>query len=73
MNESILVVVPPLIVVLGAFITQRFLISLLLGIVSASLIACNFDLSAAFWFIGSKIANTLEFHHFVSWDLFWRC
>lgn len=72
MQESILVVMPPLIVIIGALITQRFLFSLFLGIISASIIACDFDLMAAAVFMSKKIYGVLELAHLGSWDAFWK-
>jgi tetracycline resistance efflux pump len=71
MMNSWLVVVPPILVIVLATVTRRMLFSLILGIVSAALIANNFLLMPSLEFMGARFWKTTELSTIMSWDLFW--
>jgi len=73
MQNHWFVVLPPILVVLLAFITRRVLFSLALGIFSAALIAHDFNIIRVFPAIGSRILSILEFDKLTSYISFWSC
>lgn len=59
MPANWLVLLPPLIVLAAALITKRIRLSLTLGVISASLVATNLDLTATGWLIFNSFKQQL--------------
>jgi Na+/H+ antiporter NhaC len=72
MNHCWLVLTPPLCVIILAFITQNVRISLLLGILSAGLIAHDFSLIQACQTIIKRLWEVSELYNLTSWKTFWE-
>jgi len=73
MQNHWFVVLPPILVVLLAFVTRRVIFSLALGIFSAALIAYDFNILRVFPAIGSRIISILELDKLTSVTSFWTC
>ncbi len=71
MMNSWLVVVPPILVIVLASITRRMIFSLILGIISAALIANDFLLMPSISFIGTRFWEKTELSMLASWSVFW--
>lgn len=71
MQNTWMVLVPPLIVILFAHYTHSIILSLILGIFSASLIIHNFSLIPSFITSGSKICDILNLESITSAETFW--
>jgi Na+/H+ antiporter NhaC len=71
MQNTWLVVLPPLVVVILAMLTRRTLFSIIVGIVTASLVVHDFQPMVAAEFMLKRIWATTELSHFFSWDAFW--
>ncbi len=71
MQNTWLVVMPPILVILVAHFTQSIIISLLVGILSASLIVYDFSLIQATVATGTKILGILNLGTINSWETFW--
>ncbi len=70
MTQSWIVVVPPLIVITLAAVTRRFLASLCVGIVAASLIVQNFQVMPTLSYMMSRFLRTTELANLFSWQAF---
>lgn len=73
MQNTWMVVLPPIIVVTLATVTHRILFSLLMGIVSASLIVYDFSPVSAFSFAISRLWQVSELANLWTWQSFWAC
>ena len=71
MQNSWVVLIPPLVVVLLAATTRRVFFSLFTGITSALLIAHNFALGKVLPDFFLRIWKTTELEAFLSWSAFW--
>lgn len=72
MNNSWMVLLPPVIVVIMATLTRRIVQSLLVGIISAVLILHNFSVVPAFLFFIKRFWEKTELANLMSWELFWQ-
>lgn len=73
MQNTWIVVLPPIIVVALATLTHRILFSLVIGIVSASLVVYDFAGVAALSFALSRLWHVSELGNLWSWQSFWAC
>lgn len=73
MQNSWVVLIPPLLVVLLAATTRRVFFSLFTGIFSALLIAYDFSISKALPEFFLRIWQTTELGSLTSWAGFWNC
>lgn len=73
MQNHWFVILPPILVVLLAFVTRRVIFSLVMGILSAALIAHDFNIINAVPAIGLRISKILELEKLTSWASFWTC
>jgi len=73
MQNHWFVILPPILVVLLAFVTRRVVFSLVMGILSAALIAYDFNIFQAVPAIGLRIAKILELDKLTSWETVWTC
>ena len=73
MQNSWVVLVPPLLVVLLAATTRRVFFSLFTGIFSSLLIAYDFSISKALPELFLRIWKTTELGNLTSWAGFWGC
>jgi Na+/H+ antiporter NhaC len=70
MQNSWLVIVPPVLVLLLSFTTHRVMLSLLFGIASATLIFQDFSIIPAIKTAVNRFVGTLEIKNFLSWKAF---
>ncbi|MCK4518114.1 hypothetical protein KAT92_05015, partial [Candidatus Babeliales bacterium] len=70
MHNSWLVILPPVLVLLLAFSTHRVVLSLILGIASASLIFNDFSIIPATKTFFIRLWETIELGNFFSWQAF---
>lgn len=71
MINSWLSLVPPIVVLVLGFLTQRVLFSLICGIFSAALIAKNFALYDSIHMIFRKLWVNIELYKLANWSTFW--
>jgi len=73
MQNGWFVVIPPILVVVLAFITRRIMLALIIGIFSAAYIAHDFSCRETFSAIIFRIIKILELEKLGSWDTFLGC
>ncbi len=73
MQPTWLSVIPPLIVIALATITQRLLFSLVIGLISAALVVNNFSIPTAGSFLFMRLKDTTELANLTSWQSFNQC
>ncbi len=71
MQNSWIVLLPPIISLVVAFLTRRVVLSLFLGITSAVFIATNFSIAQTIVMVVQKIWLTTELSSLASWKTFW--
>jgi len=70
MQDSWIVLLPPIIVLSFAFLTHRIISAITLGILSATLIATDFSIIKAMTMAITYVWQTSELQNMASWDLF---
>lgn len=73
MDSSLIVLLPPFIILIVGFLSRRVLLSLFSGIVTATLIATQFNLIDASSMIWARLYKNLEFDQLSSLSTFWEC
>src|SRR5262249_47056377 len=73
MQNTWMVVLPPVIVVALATLTHRILFSLFMGIITASLVVYDFSPLAAGSFMISRLWHVSELANLWSWQSFLEC
>jgi len=70
MQNSWLVIIPPLLVLLLSLATHRVTLSLFLGIISATLLYHDFSILPALERAGTQLLKTTQIKNFLSWKAF---
>jgi tetracycline resistance efflux pump len=70
MNQSVLCLLPPLVVLFVGFISRKVLLSLICGIVTATLVSTNFNGFDASYLILTRLWSNLELYNLVSFSTF---
>ena len=71
MDDSFFSIIPPMIVLLLGFLTRRIFLSLIVGVLSASLIAHQFDVIPSGLFFFRSLITNLEINKLIQLDNFW--
>jgi len=71
MQAEYLILIPPILVLIIAFLTKNIRNSLIVGIISASLILNNFCIGGTLKTIIDKLIKIMEIKNLASWTSFW--